>query len=229
FMTVLAVFELLLAHAAGQDRIAVGTNVANRRRFETLELIGLFVNQLVLATDLGGDPTFRELLGRVREVALSAYAHQDLPFEKLVEELQPERDLGRPLLFQVKVEVQSATPPLPDLAGLTLTPLEIDRGVVRYDLHLSLTETGGGLAGWLQYSTDLFDPPAADRIARDFERLLERVLADPDARLSALTADLAASAREAELERLGERKKANVESLTRTRRRTVAGDDRQSL
>ncbi|HEX5760264.1 MAG TPA: amino acid adenylation domain-containing protein [Thermoanaerobaculia bacterium] len=229
FMTVLAVFKGLLRHYSGQDRIAVGTNVANRRRFETLELVGFFVNQLVLSSDLGGDPSFRELLGRVREVALSAYAHQDLPFEKLVEELQPERDLGRPLLFQVKVEVQPAAVPLPALPGLTLTPLEVDRGVVRYDLHLSLAEIAGGLAGWLQYSTDLFDAPTADRIARDFERLLDRVLEDPDARFSALADALAAFSREEEQERLSERRKANVESLSRTRRRTVAGEDRPSL
>ncbi|HEY7493275.1 MAG TPA: amino acid adenylation domain-containing protein, partial [Candidatus Tectomicrobia bacterium] len=133
FMTLLAAFKTLMHHYTAQADMVVGTNTANRSHAQTADLIGFFVNQLVLRTDLSGNPRFRELLGRVRDMALGAYAHQDLPFEKLVEDLQPQRDMSRSLLFQIKFELQDGTARVLELPGLTLTPLEIDHTVVRHD------------------------------------------------------------------------------------------------
>jgi aryl carrier-like protein len=140
FMTLLAAFQVLLLRATGQEDLAIGTPVANRGRPELEPLIGLFVNTVVLRTDLGGDPSFRELLARVRGVALGAYAHEDLPFEKLVEEIQPERDTSRNPLFQVMCVLQNQPWPELRMGGLTLTPLEVDSGTAKLDLTVSWRE-----------------------------------------------------------------------------------------
>ncbi|MCP4659947.1 MAG: AMP-binding protein, partial [bacterium] len=184
FMTALAAFQLLLYRTTRQDDIAVGSVIANRNRTEIEELIGFFVNTLVLRTDLSGDPPFRELLERVREVALGAYAHQDLPFEKLVEELDPERDLGRQPLFQVMFLLQNFRRATPELRGIVLSPLEADEATAKFDLTLSLSETDGGLAGHLEYSTDLFDAASVRRFLDHYRNLLGDVTAHPGRRLA---------------------------------------------
>jgi amino acid adenylation domain-containing protein len=180
FMTLLTAFQVLLRRYAGQTDIVVGSPIANRTRGEIEGLIGFFVNTLVLRTDLSGEPSFREALGRVREVALSAYAHQDLPFEKLVEELQPERDLSRNPLFQVTFQLFSA----PDVAGPsydpTLPQFDVESGTAKFDLRLDLTETAQGLAGQFEYSTDLFDAETIERLAGHFLVLLEGIVTNPD-------------------------------------------------
>jgi amino acid adenylation domain-containing protein len=186
FMTLLGAFQVLLSRYTGSDDIVVGSPVAGRSERETERLIGLFVNTLVLRTDLSGDPTFRELLGRVREVCLDAHAHQDLPFEKLVEELQPERDPSRTPLFQVMFTLQNAPRAALSMAGLEVSGMAVDRATAKFDLSLSMGETERGLQGTLAYSAGLFDAATIARLARHYRTLLEGVVADPERRLSEL-------------------------------------------
>ncbi|HEY9907622.1 MAG TPA: amino acid adenylation domain-containing protein, partial [Thermosynechococcaceae cyanobacterium] len=196
FMTLLAAFQTLLHRYTGQEDIAIGSPIANRHRSELEGLIGFFVNSLVLRSDLSGNPTFRELLERVREVALEAYKYQDLPFEKLVEELDPERDLSRNPLFQVAFALQNAPMQSLELPGLTLEPAPLESGSTRFDLevHLwepthglrSLWQSQEGLSGFISYSTDLFDRDRISRLVGHFQTLLEGIVANPDARLSEL-------------------------------------------
>jgi amino acid adenylation domain-containing protein len=179
FMTLLAGWQALLSRYSGQTDVSVGTPIANRTRAELEGLIGFFVNTLVLRTDLSGSPSFRELLGRVRETALGAYAHQDLPFETLVEAVQPTRDLKHTPLFQVMFVLDNSPRDPVVLDGLTLAPVEAESGVSRFDMTLLATETADGLAGSVQYSTDLFDASTIDRMLGHWERLLAAVAADP--------------------------------------------------
>ena len=179
----MAAFQLLLHRYTGQDDIVVGSLIANRNRVETEGLIGFFVNTLVLRTDLSGNPSFRELLDRVREVALGAYSHQDLPFEKLLETLQPPRDLSRTPLFQVLFVLQNTPRQPPELLGLSVEPLEIAPETANFDVWLNLSETPEGLRGWLEYSTDLFDAATIARMG-DICRPCSRVSWLPPMHLS---------------------------------------------
>ncbi len=185
FMALLAAFQVLLARYSGQDDLAVGSPVAGRDRVETEGLIGLFVNTLVLRGDLAGEPTFRELLGRVRETALAAYLHQDVPFEKLVEELAPERSLAQTPLFQVMFELQNEPVGSLDLPGLRLRPAggPAATATAKFDLTLALEEKDGGLGGTLEHATDLFDAATIDRLAGHFERLMAAAAEWPDLRV----------------------------------------------
>ncbi|MCA1566084.1 MAG: amino acid adenylation domain-containing protein [Acidobacteria bacterium] len=186
FMTLLAAWQALLARYSGQTDVVVGSPIANRNRRETESLIGFFVNTLVLRTDLSGDPTFAELLGRVREVCLGAYAHQDLPFERLVEELQPERSLSHTPLFQVFFVLQNASEEALEMQGLTLTPLRAGNDTAKFDLMLSLEESAPGVGIAVEYSTDLFDAGTIRRMCRHYATLLAGIAAQPEARLSTL-------------------------------------------
>jgi natural product biosynthesis luciferase-like monooxygenase protein/amino acid adenylation domain-containing protein/FkbM family methyltransferase len=184
FMTLLAGFAAVLGAWSGQDDIAVGTPIANRNRLEIEGLIGFFVNTLVVRTDLGGDPTFRQLLRRVRDASVEDFNHQDVPFEKLVEELRPERALGHSPLFQILLAVQNAPRPALRIPGLAVEPLDIDNGTAKFDLGLFLEESGGEIVGAFEHSTDLFDPQRIERLAGHLRQLLEGAMADPDRRLS---------------------------------------------
>jgi len=186
FMTLLAAFQTLLSRYSGQEEIVVGTDIANRNRRETEDLIGFFVNQLVLRTDLSGDPTFRELLARVREVSLGAYVHQDVPFERLVEELQPERDLSRNPLFQVKFILQNAPAAALEIPGLSLAQMGGGGYTTRFDLTFSMVDGEDGLLGGVEYSAELFDEATVARMVEHFKVLLAGVAADPDGRLRRL-------------------------------------------
>ncbi|MFB1485352.1 amino acid adenylation domain-containing protein, partial [Corallococcus sp. RDP092CA] len=186
FMVLLAAWQTLLSRYSGQDDISVGTPIAGRQRAETEGLIGFFVNTLVLRTTLDGDPTFRELLGRVRETTLGAYAHQEVPFEKLVEALAPTRDTSRTPLFQVSMTLQNAPEAALPLTDLTLEGVEVEHRTAKFDLALGLGETANGLEGGLEFNTDLFDASTAERIARHLGVLLEGIAANPDARLHQL-------------------------------------------
>ncbi|HKV10311.1 MAG TPA: amino acid adenylation domain-containing protein, partial [Thermoanaerobaculia bacterium] len=180
FMVLLAGFQALLGRWSGQDDLAVGSPVAGRNRVETEGLIGFFVNTLVLRGDLSGTPTFRELLGRVRETALAAYLHQDVPFEKLVEELAPERSLAHTPLFQVVLVLQNT--PFEDLEidDLRLRPVSLEGATAKFDLTVNLAEHDGGLVGIVEHATDLFDASTIERLFAGFERLLAAAVAEPD-------------------------------------------------
>ncbi|HEV7518440.1 MAG TPA: amino acid adenylation domain-containing protein, partial [Thermoanaerobaculia bacterium] len=187
FMLLLAGFSALLARYTRQEDLLVGAPVANRTHREIEGLIGFFVNTLALRTELAGRPPFRELVGRVREMALGAYAHQDLPFERLVEELQPARDLSRSPLCQVLLVLQN-TPASPfALPGLTLEPVEVDAGVTKLDLQLTLAEAGGVIAGTLTYAADLFERSTVERMAGQLATLLAGAVADPGRTLAELS------------------------------------------
>ena len=172
FMLLLAAFQAVLARHAQQRRLVVGTPIANRDRAETEGLIGFFVNLLALAGDLGGEPSWRELIARTREVCLEAYAHQELPFEKLVEELAPRRDLSHSPLFQVLLVLQNTPREEPALAGLAVSRLEIAAETARFELTATVTETGSELAVALSYRTSLFDAATVTRWLGHFERAL---------------------------------------------------------
>jgi amino acid adenylation domain-containing protein/non-ribosomal peptide synthase protein (TIGR01720 family) len=186
FMTLLAAFSTLLHRYAGQKNVVVGTPVANRNRKETEGLIGCFVNTLVLRTDFSGDPRLEGLLRRVRQTALGAYANQDLPFEKLVEELQPERDLSRNPLCDVFFVLQNTPMPSLELAGLGLASMQVENATAKLDLTLSLSEEPDGLTGYLEYSTDLFRAATIKRMAGHLNVLLEGLTANPQLPVSAL-------------------------------------------
>lgn len=186
FMTLLAIFKTLLYRYTGQDDIVVGTTISGRNRAEIEELIGFFVNTLVMCTDLSGTPSFREVLQRVREVALGAYANQDLPFEQLVEELQPERNLSYTPLFQVMFQLDNTPATTLELPGLTLSPLEFHNETAKFDLTLSMMDTELGLIGSLEYNTDLFNTATITRMLEHFKTLVEGIVANPDQRISDL-------------------------------------------
>ena len=186
FMTLLAAFEVLLARYSGQEDIVVGTADSRTHHAEVESLIGFFVNTLVLRTDLSGNPSFRELLGRVRETAMGAYAHQDLPFEKLVEELKPERDLSRNPLFQVMLLLQNVPTARYPIGDLVAASFAAGTPGAKVDLMLSVSEVPDGLRTVLIYNTDLFDESTIDRMLRHFQVLLDAVVENPDQEVSKL-------------------------------------------
>jgi amino acid adenylation domain-containing protein len=186
FMTLLAAFKTLLYRYTGQSDILVGTPIASRSRVELERLIGFFANTLVLRTNLSGDLRFRALLQRVRTVTSDAYAHQDLPFEKLVEEVQPGRDTSRNPLFQVMFVLQNAPLPLVEHPELTFSPVEAYSGTAKFDLWMGLIEEGDSLRGSVEYSTDIFDADTITRMLGHFQILLEGISANPDQQLANL-------------------------------------------
>jgi len=184
FMTLLASFKTLLYRYTEQEDILVGTAIANRNRSETEALIGFFVNTLVLRTDLSGNPSFRELMQRVRETTLGAYVHQDMPFEKLVEELQPERSLSQAPLFQVAFGLQNTPSQTLTLPGLELSQMGFEFDTGRFDLTLWISEYEDELSGVWYYNTDLFEAATIERMQGHFETVLQNVLGQPDTPLS---------------------------------------------
>jgi hypothetical protein len=194
FITLLAAFQILLYRYTGQPDIAVGTPIANRNRSEIEALIGFFVNSLVLRADLSGNPTFLELLHRVKNVAMTAYAYQDLPFEKLVEELHPDRELSRNPLFQISFSLQNTPVAALELPGIAFRAIpygiatlhDFDSGSAKLDLECNLWEDAGSIHGQFVYSTDLFDHATIARMAGHFQTLLSAIVANPKQRLSDL-------------------------------------------
>ncbi|HEV7586613.1 MAG TPA: amino acid adenylation domain-containing protein, partial [Longimicrobium sp.] len=203
YMVLLGAFQALLARYAGTADVPVGTTLAGRTRGEVEPLIGLFMNTLVLRTDLSGDPGFREVLRRVREVTLGAYEHQELPFERLVEALRPERSLGHSPLFQVLFELHRDEGVAAALPGLDVRYADWENGTAKLDLALALSTSDDGLDGALTYATDLFDASTARRMVAHLTRVLEQVAADPELRISRL--DL-----------LGGEERGRIESWNRT-------------
>ncbi|HEV2844900.1 MAG TPA: condensation domain-containing protein, partial [Thermoanaerobaculia bacterium] len=183
FMVLLGGFELLMSRLSGQGDFAVGSPIAGRTRPEVEGLIGFFLNSLALRTDLAGDPTFGELLARVRETALDAYAHQDVPFEKLLEELRPERDLSRTPLFQVFFNMLNLPTAEASLPGLALEPFDFFEAEAKFDLTLYVAEAADGIVLDLVYNRDLFDGGRMEELLRQYSSLLEQAVARPDDRV----------------------------------------------
>jgi hypothetical protein len=191
FMVVLAAFKVLLYRYTGQADLVIGTPMANRNRAELEALIGFFVNMLVLRTDLSGEPSFREVLRRVKDVTLGAYDHADTPFERLVEELQPDRSLGRNPIFQVAFALQNvplgpvstAAAPQSDSPSHDADPVVAGIGPAKFDLLLAMGETEGGLVGTFEYSTDLFEPATIGQMQRQFCAILQAIAEDQDVRV----------------------------------------------
>src|SRR4029077_13348709 len=186
YMVLLAAFQLLLSRWSGQPDVVVGSPIAGRTHRQTEGLIGFFVNTLVLRAQLHEEPSFGALLAQGREMALGACAHQDVPFEMLVGELQPERDLSRQPLFQVMFALQNVPRETLDLPGLRLRPIERGQGTAKFDLFLELFETPDGLNGAMEYATDLFDAATVERLLASYVTLLEGIVAAPERRASEL-------------------------------------------
>lgn len=186
FMTLLASFQALLFRYTGQEQVLVGTPIAGRNRVETEGLIGLFVNTLVMRGDVSGDPTFREFLARVREAALRAYDHQDLPFEKLVQELHPERSLSHTPLFQVMFQLFIGSQGAAEFTGLQVEHFPLHRRNAHFELTVMMVAKPGRLGCSVEYNTDLFDRETVRRFLEHFEVLLRSVVEDPDRRISQL-------------------------------------------
>jgi len=186
FMTLLAAYETLLYRYTGEDDIVVGTPIAGRQMPETESLIGLFINTLPIRANLGGDPSFRELLGRVKEAALGAYAHQDLPFERLVKELQPDRTLAHNPLFQVMFVLQSEEISALQLPGVVTEHLRVGNVMANFDLTLDIVERDGQLVCLFESNADLFTSETVTRLMSHFQTLLEGAVANPEQRISKL-------------------------------------------
>jgi len=186
FMTLLAALQTLLHHYSGQEDVVVGTAIANRMRPEVEGLIGFFVNTLALRVDVGGDPRFVDLLGRAREVCLGAYEHQDVPFEKLVEELQPKRGASQQPFFRVVFALHNAPVPALELPGLGVEAMEVGTTAAKFDLMLNMQDTEEGLVGLFEYKVDLFEDETVSRMVSHFQSLLGSIVARPTAPLSEL-------------------------------------------
>jgi len=222
YMTLLACLNTLLHFYSGERDIVIGTDVANRNRAETESLIGFFINELALRTDLSGDPTFRELLARIREVTLGAYSHQDMPFDRLIDALKIERSPAHHPLFQVCFVFQNLPRTSIDVSSLTISNLPIENKVARFELVLRAWESGHGMRLMLEYNSDLFMPATITRLLDLFETLLGIVVHQPEAALSSLVEMLA----QADRARLTDQGKALEEigskSLKKARRRAIA-------
>ena len=220
FMTLVAALQSLLHRYSGQEDILIGTDIANRNRAETEGIIGFFINLLVLRGRVKGDQCFRELLAQVHETTLGAYAHQDLPFEKLVEAVRADRVASQSPLFQVLFVLQNAASQIIDAPGLKLESIEIESGVARFDLTLFMGETERGLAGTWKYNADLFDRSTISRMSGHFETLLKSIAANPDT----LVRDLEMFTEEEKAQQAMKQKrreKARVASFKQVKPRTV--------
>ncbi|GHO80004.1 hypothetical protein KSD_77750 [Ktedonobacter sp. SOSP1-85] len=212
FMVLFAAFNVLLAYYTDQRDLIIGTDIANRNRAETEGLIGFFVNQLVLRTSLAGDPDFHEIIQRVKKIALEAYAHQDVPFDQVLSKLNPERDLSRTPLFQIKFVLQNVPLQESSLPNLQVKPVEFERGSAKFDLLLNVWEGEEALSGELEYRTDLFSAKTMTRFLQLFERTLEHLVENPDTSLHETIVMLAAiEARE--------RQQGNMQKLHKARRK----------
>ena len=223
YMTLLAAFAVLLWRQTGQEEIVVGSPIFTRNRVEVEGLIGFFVNTIVLRTDLRGNPSFRELLLRVRETALGAYAHQEVPLERLVDALKLERSLSHNPLFQVWFVLQVAEGQPPALAGLSVSEIALEAEAIRHDLGLSISETAAGLAGELNYATDILDASTVARLAESFEVLLLRVLEQPAISLDALRGSIDGDVLGRQRERRNELERESLQKFKAVRRKVLRG------
>ena len=223
FMTILAVFQVLLHWYTKEEDIVVGTDIANRNQVETKEIIGFFINQLVLRTDLSGNPTFLELLKRVREITLQAYAHQDLPFDKLVEVLNPQRSLNHAPLFQVKLVFEVGHNSYLELPNLTISPLPIPilNGKIQLDLILRIKDIEKEIIGAFEYNTNLFYAETIARMQEHFLAIVNKVTTHPDTRLNELREMLTTADKQQQLIQHNQRKQNNQQKLQIIKRKTI--------
>ncbi|TWH43972.1 condensation domain-containing protein [Dulcicalothrix desertica] len=222
FITMLTVFQILLHYYTGQNDIVVGTDVANRNHTDIEKVIGFFVNQLVLRTNLSGNPTFQELLTQTREVSLEAYTHQDLPFDKLVGALNLKRDISRTPLFQIKFVLQNTPISALEFSELNVSFLEVNYGTTKLDLLLDMEETEQGLVGALEYNTDLFEASTIARLLEHFEMLLHSVVTQPlNTRLNALEQILAEADRQKQLIKDKKLEEATAQKLNKAKRKSI--------
>jgi amino acid adenylation domain-containing protein len=220
FMTLLSAFQALLHRATGAEDIVIGTDIANRDRKETESIIGFFINHLVLRTDLSGDPSFRSLLGRTRDVCLGAYARQELPFDVLVGALQPERTLSHTPLFQILFVLQNTPLPAIDLPGASLRSIDVGSQTSKFELALFVTENERGISMTWRYNTDLFEASSIRFLIARYETLLASIVGDPDARLSRL--ELRSEAEKImQADEKTNREQTRIEKLRRARRRAL--------
>ena len=223
FMTLMMAFQILLHCLTQQTDIVVGTDVANRNRTQIEKLIGFFINQLVLRLDLSGDPTLRQLLQRVHQMTLEAYAHQDLPFETLVAELQPERAPNKTPLFQVKLVLQNYPSSGLGISSLTLDPVLIPVHTSKHDLLFNIYETEQGLAGVLEYDTSLFEARTIARFLRHYETILNHLVSQPDMKLKAIANVIAQLDEQQWTNNEDELHKASLQKLRSIKRRPFTG------
>jgi condensation domain-containing protein len=221
YMLLLAAFNVLMHYYSGQDDLLVGSPIANRNQVETEALIGFFVNTLVLRIDLSGDPTFKELLGRVRETVLGALSHQDLPFEKIVDEICPERSLSHNPLFQVSFALNNVLVPSLELPNLEVAIRNIEQEAAHVDLILHLIDSDRILRGSFQYNIDLFDAETADRMIEHYERILRLFVDRPEAQLSDFRKMLADADRQRNAEKEKQVEQTNLMRLNTIRRKSV--------
>jgi amino acid adenylation domain-containing protein len=221
FMTLLTIFNTLLYSYSQQEDILIGSPIANRNRTEIEGLIGFFVNTLVLRTDLSNNPTFTELLQKVREIALDAYAYQDLPFDKLVAELQPERYRDRSPLFQVWFVLQNAPTAEFQISGLNLTLLDIETGLVRHDLKLDLTKTESGIQGFFEYKQDLFSEKAIANLIWRFKTITNLVIQQPELKLDELIKFVMNTEKEEQKIKSDRFKQQQIQQLNKFKRKAV--------
>ncbi|MCI0486642.1 MAG: amino acid adenylation domain-containing protein, partial [Blastocatellia bacterium] len=221
FMVVLAAFKSSLYCHTGQEDIVVGTNFANRNRVEIEGLIGLFLNQAVLRTDLSGNPTFRQILRRVREAVLGAILHEELPFEQVIDELRIKRDLSQGLLFQIKVDYQQISFSPPDIADLILTPMNIDTGMAKFDLSVLMVDAYDGFSISFVYNRELFEEETILEMLDGFERVLKIVGANSDQTLNQLARLVEQEQRKQRIQKRRERKAATLRSLKTIKRRRL--------
>jgi len=229
FMTLLTAFQILLRHYTQEDDMLIGTDVANRNCREIEGLIGFFVNQLIFRTKLSGDPSFREVLGRVRTTALRAYANQDLPFEKLVEVLKPERSSNYSPLFQVKFIFQNAFEETLEIPGGVLTPLTFNQATTKLDLVMSVEDRGHVLDISLLYPTDLFNEPTITKMLKQFETLLEVITAQFEVKLSALDEKFAELGRQQQRAKEEQFKEARLSLFRNIKQKTGNGNGRKNV
>ncbi|PYP82399.1 MAG: non-ribosomal peptide synthetase, partial [Blastocatellia bacterium AA13] len=227
YVTLLAAFQALMHRWSGQTDILVGTDIANRTQAETEDLIGFLVNQLVMRSDLSGNPSFSELLKRVREVTLGAYSHQDLPFEKLVEVLNPDRSNGKHPLFQVKLHLDNIPREPLELPGLQLDYMEIDNGTAALDLTLTLWEHGDALSGRIRYNTSLFRGSTIVRMIAEFRSILECASEDAAIRLDALNAYLDQANQTRKKAQSAKLQEAGLSKLAGARRKALRIEERE--
>lgn len=221
FMTLLAAYTVLLAYYSDETDITIGVNTAGRSQVETEDLIGFFTNMIALRSDLSGNPTFREVLGRVRATALEGYAHQDVPFEMVIEAVQPRRDPSYTPLFQTVFSLQDAAASALEIPGLASIPIQVDNKTAKFDLVLDVIDNGGALHGLLEYNTDLFKSETAVQLLKHYADLLNLFIEQPNVSINSLLESLSETHKQEQMAEAAQRGAANLKKLKTIQRKSI--------